>query len=94
MLGVKYHPWILLHKPQILSLRNNPRIAQANLGFGPFADFVVQTSDSQPYSTDYYPRAPSLHVGRSCNCTSMWITKYYFSIELPAFGAAANKVGN
>ena len=40
------HPWILLHKFWVLGLCNNPRIVHTSLGFGPFTDFVGQTSDS------------------------------------------------
>ena len=36
------HPRILLHKPRIRALHNNPRIAYENLRS---ADFAAQTSD-------------------------------------------------
>ena len=56
------HPWILLRKPRILDLHSNPTIANVNLEFTPFMNFVAQTSDSKLYLTDYSLHILALHA--------------------------------
>ena len=56
------HLWILLYKPLILGLRNNPRTTNGKLRFRAPVNFVEQTSDSYLYSADNSLHALALHA--------------------------------